>query len=80
MTREGYRDILNPATEAVIDFLIANEYKHGEGINLSSDDPLKCSRHAISSLLGEGNPDGATHAVASLVRAYKMVLAELQND
>jgi len=75
--RDIYRRMLNPAQELAIDLLIDMEQKHGEGITLSDCDVYKCIRHATSSALGDHNPDGHSHAVATLTRSYKMVLAEI---
>ena len=77
MTLTEYRRLLKPAQDKAISLLMDMEKKHGDGITLDPcKDALKCSRHAISSELEEDNPDGSTHAVAALVRAYKIVLAE----
>ena len=77
MTLTEYRRLLKPAQDKAITLLMDMEKKHGDGITLDiCKDALKCSRHAISSYLEEDNPDGSTHAVSTLVRAYKMVLAE----
>ena len=77
MTLIEYRKLLKPAQDRAISLMMDMEKKHGEGITLTPcTDALKCSRHAISSELEEENPDGHSHAVAALVRAYKMVLSE----
>lgn len=78
MTRKEYQAILQPAIDKVVDLLIANEPKYGEGIKLDSQDIIKAASHSISSYRGQVNPDGETHAVAAASRALKAVLGEVQ--
>ena len=77
---EIYLLSISPAITKAVDLFIRFEDKYGEGLTLNNSDALKCSRHAISSHLNEENEDGASHAVAALARAIKMVLAECDQE
>lgn len=77
MTEEDYREILKPATDSAIRLFMSFEPKYGEGITFKNDDLIKCARHALSAHMGEDNPDGESHAVAALSRAYCALLAEI---
>ena len=77
MNREDYMRLFTPAMEQAAELLIEFEAKHGEGIVFSKNDAACAAGHAISSLRGLPNEDGKTHAVATLARAIKMVLKEL---
>jgi len=74
--RQDYKDILDPITEQVIDHFMRNESKHCEGLSCTGKDITKVVSHSVKSLLGDTNPDGVSHAVAALSRAYKAVLYE----
>lgn len=76
LDRKDYKDIISPITEQVIDHFMRNENKHIEGLRCNSKDIGKVVSHATSSFLGYTNPDGVSHAVAALSRAYKAVLYE----
>jgi hypothetical protein len=74
--RAFYRGMIVPAVEEAIDLFVMSEGKHPMGIVHRDEDALCCSGHAISSYRGLDNPDGKSHAVASLNGAIKMVLKE----
>tara|TARA_R110000787_G_scaffold52684_3_gene124010 strand:- start:2525 stop:2830 length:306 start_codon:yes stop_codon:yes gene_type:complete len=76
MLKKDYKDILDPITDQVIEHFMLNESKHCEGLRCNSRDITKVVTHSVSSVLGDTNPDGASHAVAALSRAYKAVLYE----
>ena len=71
-----YLEIFESAVYAAAEHCAQSEDKHGVGIKVSDDDINKCLTHAARSITGEVNPDGASHAVAALVRALKAVLNE----
>ena len=77
MTRDQYRFLIDPALDAVIDLLIANELKYGEGIKRRPQNMIKAAGHALSSERGLVNPDGETHATATASRSLIEVLYEL---
>ena len=76
--RQKYIELLQPAFSLVVDQLIYNETKHGEGITLSDYDIRKAIGHSFSSMQGLSNDEPFSHAVAALTRATKVVLAEIR--
>jgi len=77
MNRDGYKELLEPAIDQVIDHFIRCEDQHGAGLALSDNDIRKASSHASRHLMKEVNPDGCSHIVAAASRAMKAVLFEL---
>lgn len=80
MLKKDYKDILDPITDQVIEHFMLNESKHCEGLRCTGKDISKVVSHSVKSLLGDTNPDGVSHAVAALSRAYKAVLYEQTAD
>lgn len=76
LDRKDYKEILDPITEQVIDHFISNEIKHCEGLRCTGRDIDKVVSHSMRAWMGDTNPDGVSHAVAALSRAYKAVLYE----
>lgn len=76
MLKKDYKDIIDPITDQVIEHFMLNESKHCEGLRCTGKDISKVVSHSVKSLLGDTNPDGVSHAVAALSRAYKAVLYE----
>jgi hypothetical protein len=79
MTRDQYIDLLTPVINEVLDLLIDSEEKHGEGLNCTNFDGVKCAKHAIAGYSREVNPDGFSHYTASAARAMKARLWEMTN-
>ena len=80
MDRSDYHDIIDPITEQVIDHYMRNESKYVEGLRCTGKDIKKVVSHAASACMGDTNPDGVSHALAALSRAYKAVLYEQATD
>ena len=75
--KDYYMNVLMPAVEECAELLVMSEAKHGAGIHLSDNDALCAAGHAISSMRGQANPDGKSHATATMTRGAMMVLREL---
>lgn len=80
MNEDEYRALLEPAIVSSIEHFQRCEHLHGEGLHLTSNDIHKAMHHAESAILDLYNPDGCSHAQATLNRSFKAVLWEKMNE